>query len=274
MKLGAYEYLLKPLELSQLRQIVDRAVAISRLMHVPAVVAADESWTTGPTRLSAAVRRCRTCTRPSAASPPRTSGPHHRRERHGKELIARAVYQHSRRAAAPFLAINCAAIPEQLLESELFGHEKGAFTGADRRRIGKFEQCSGGTIFLDEIGDMTALTQSKILRLLQDQPLRACRRRRDGADRRALLAATNVNLEAARRGGPVPPGFVLPSQRFTIPLPALRQRGDDLTFIGHALRPPLSGASWAARCRASLRSAGGRWGVYPWRERARVCRAC
>src|SRR5438874_13679405 len=70
----------------------------------------------------------------------------------GKELVARALYQHSSRAKAPFLALNCAAIPEQLLESELFGHEKGAFTGADRRRIGKFEQCNGGTLFLDEIG--------------------------------------------------------------------------------------------------------------------------
>ena len=87
----------------------------------------------------------------------------------GKELVARAIYQHSRRAAGPFLAINCAAIPETLLESELFGHEKGAFTGADRKRIGKFEQCNGGTLFLDEIGDMTPLTQAKMLRVLQDR---------------------------------------------------------------------------------------------------------
>src|SRR5262249_34414460 len=87
----------------------------------------------------------------------------------GKELVARALYQHSRRAAGPFLAINCAAIPEQLLESELFGHERGAFTGGDRRRIGKFEQCSGGTLFLDEVGDMSPLTQTKMMRLLQEQ---------------------------------------------------------------------------------------------------------
>ncbi len=86
----------------------------------------------------------------------------------GKEMIARAIYQHSRRSKGPFLAINCAALPESLLESELFGHERGSFTGADRRRIGKFEQVDGGTIFLDEIGDMTPATQSKVLRLLQD----------------------------------------------------------------------------------------------------------
>src|SRR5437899_12262513 len=82
----------------------------------------------------------------------------------GKELVARAIYQHSRRSDKPFLAINCAAIPETLLESELFGHERGAFTGAERRRIGKFEQCSGGTLFLDEVGEMTPMTQVKTLR--------------------------------------------------------------------------------------------------------------
>ena len=85
----------------------------------------------------------------------------------GKELVARAIYHHSDRAQQPFLAVNCAAIPEQLLESELFGHEKGAFTGATVQRIGKFEQCNRGTIFLDEIGDMTPATQTKILRVLQ-----------------------------------------------------------------------------------------------------------
>jgi DNA-binding NtrC family response regulator len=166
MKLGAYEYLLKPLELPQLRQVVDRALAISRAMHVPAVVV--EEGPGGPLeddRADAIVGRCpamqavyKGIGRVAAQDVPvlitGESGT-------GKELVARAIYQHSRRANGPFLAVNCAALPETLLESELFGHEKGAFTGADRRRIGKFEQVSGGTLFLDEIGDMSPALQAK-----------------------------------------------------------------------------------------------------------------
>src|SRR5437879_4020616 len=115
----------------------------------------------------------------------------------GKELVARAIYHHSGRSEQSFLAINCAAIPEQLLESELFGHEKGAFTGATAQRIGRFEQCNKGTIFLDEIGDMTPATQTKILRVLQsgtfervggNTPIRVDVR---------VIAATNKPLEEA-----------------------------------------------------------------------------
>src|SRR5262249_58715452 len=87
----------------------------------------------------------------------------------GKELVARAMYQHGARANAPFLALNCAAIPETLLESELFGHEKGAFTGADRRHVGKFEQVNGGTLFLDVLGDMPLALQAQIQRVLQEE---------------------------------------------------------------------------------------------------------
>jgi transcriptional regulator with GAF, ATPase, and Fis domain len=114
----------------------------------------------------------------------------------GKEMVARAIYHYSRRADRPFLAINCAAIPESLLESELFGHEKGAFTGAERRRVGKFEQCHKGTLFLDETGDMTPLTQTRVLRVLQEQQFE-----RDGGGETIrtdvqVIAATNRDLES------------------------------------------------------------------------------
>jgi len=155
----------------------------------------------------------------------------------GKELVARAIYQHSRRATGPFLAINCAAIPEQLLESELFGHEKGAFTGADRKRIGKFEQCTGGTLFLDEIGDMTPLTQTKILRVLQDQ----CFERVGGNEtiqtNVRLIAATNRDLEKMVAEGTFRSDLYYRLSVFTIKLPALRERGDDLPqLLDHFLK--------------------------------------
>ena len=114
----------------------------------------------------------------------------------GKELVARAIYHHSRRSQGPFLAINCAAIPESLLESELFGHERGAFTGADRRRIGKFEQCHGGTLFLDEVGDMAPHTQAKILRLIQEGRFERLGGNESISVDVRILAATNQDLDA------------------------------------------------------------------------------
>ena len=113
----------------------------------------------------------------------------------GKELVARAIYHHSRRAARPFLAINCAALPESLIESELFGHERGAFTGADRQRIGKFEQCHDGTIFLDEIGDMPLAAQAKVLRQLQEQQFERVGGQETIRTHVRIIAATNQDLE-------------------------------------------------------------------------------
>jgi two-component system nitrogen regulation response regulator GlnG len=149
----------------------------------------------------------------------------------GKELVARAIYHYSKRAGAPFLAINCAAIPENLLESELFGHEKGAFTGADRRRIGKFEQAGGGTLFLDEIGDMTPLTQAKILRVLQGQEFeRVGGNEPIKADVR-VVAATNRDLEKMVAEGTFRADLYYRLNVYTISLPALRDRGDDLPLL-------------------------------------------
>src|SRR3984885_9686806 len=170
MKEGAYDYLFKPLDLHQLRRVVDGALEVVRRMREPAVLpetAADSDAEGTIVGACPAMREVyKAIGRVAAQAVPvlitGESGT-------GKELVARAIYQHGPRAKAPFLALNCAAIPEQLLESEVFGHEKGAFTGADRKRIGKFEQCHGGTIFLDEVGDMAPIVQGKVLRLLQDQ---------------------------------------------------------------------------------------------------------
>jgi two-component system nitrogen regulation response regulator GlnG len=169
MKLGAYDYVVKPLDPHALRQMIQRAMEISRLMLVPAKVGnVDAGCDTAEDILIGKCPEMQEVYKAIGRVAPQNvtvlilgeSGT-------GKELVARAIYHYSIRLNRPFLAINCAAIPETLLESELFGHEKGSFTGADHKRIGKFEQCSGGTLFLDEIGDMTPLTQTKILRVLQ-----------------------------------------------------------------------------------------------------------
>jgi two-component system nitrogen regulation response regulator GlnG len=155
----------------------------------------------------------------------------------GKELVARAIYQHGPRAKAPFLALNCAAIPEQLLESELFGHEKGAFTGADRRRIGKFEQVSGGTLFLDEIGDMPLALQAKMLRLLQEQSFERVGGNETVRTDVRLIAATHRDLKAGSEEGKFRPDLYYRLGVFTIHLPPLRERGDDLPLLArHYLR--------------------------------------
>ncbi|HET6425646.1 MAG TPA: sigma-54 dependent transcriptional regulator [Planctomycetaceae bacterium] len=231
MKLGAFDYLLKPLELAPLEALVNRAFEISRLMRVPAQIQ-DESPQEGADII---IGRCAPM-QEIYKSIGRIAPQHVTvlilgETGTGKELIARAIYQHSRRAAGPFLAVNCAAIPETLLESELFGYEKGAFTGADRRRIGKFEQCSGGTLFLDEIGDMSPLTQAKILRVLQDQQFeRVGSNETIQADVR-IIAATNRDLQRMISEDEFRSDLYYRLSVFTITLPPLRERGDDLILL-------------------------------------------
>jgi len=239
MKLGAFDYLFKPLELPQLREVIDRALALSRLMHVPAVLAAELD--TIDERADAIIGRC-----PSMREVYKAIGRVASQDvivlisgetGTGKELVARAIYQHSRRASGPFLEINCAAIPEHLLESELFGHEKGAFTGADRRRIGKFEQCTGGTIFLDEVGDMSPLTQSKMLRLLEEQRFERLGGNEIIQTDVRIIAATNRDLESLVREEQFRQDLYYRLSVFTIHLPPLRERGEDLSLlIAHYLR--------------------------------------
>ncbi len=232
MKLGAYEYLLKPLELPALRRVIDRALEISRLMHVPAVLAESEPV---DDRADAIVGRCEAMQEVykaiGRAAPQEVTVLVTGESGTGKELVARALYQHSRRSAGPFLAINCAAIPEHLLESELFGHEKGAFTGAEQRRIGKFEQCSGGTIFLDEVADMAPLTQAKMLRLLQEQRFERVGSNETIQTNVRVLAASNQDLEALVARGKFRQDLFYRLSVFTLRLPPLRERGDDLALL-------------------------------------------
>jgi DNA-binding NtrC family response regulator len=238
MKQGAYDYLFKPLDLHQLRRVVGEALEVGRRMRAPAVVAETAA---DPDVEGAIVGSCpamrevyKAIGRVAAQTVPvlitGESGT-------GKELIARAIYQHGPRAKAPFLALNCAAIPEQLLESELFGHEKGAFTGADRRRIGKFEQVSGGTLFLDEVGDMPLALQAKMLRLLQEQSFERVGGNETVRTDVRLIAATHHDLKADAAEGKFRPDLYYRLGVFTIHLPPLRERGDDLPLlVQHYLR--------------------------------------
>jgi two-component system nitrogen regulation response regulator GlnG len=237
MKRGAFDYLLKPVDLHQLREVVARAVDLRRMQSVPAVFDAAGPEAEGDRIVgrSAVMQEVFKAVGRVTAQDVNVlitgeSGT-------GKELIARAVYQHSRRADRPFLAINCAAIPEGLLESELFGHEQGAFTGADRRRIGKFEQAHGGTIFLDEVGDMAPATQAKILRLLQQQQFERVGSGETVTVDVRVIAATNRDLEALVAAGTFRGDLLYRLNGFTIHLPPLRDRKDDLqVLIDHFLK--------------------------------------
>lgn len=146
----------------------------------------------------------------------------------GKELIARAIYQHSDRATQPFIAVNCAAIPETLLESELFGHEKGAFTGAEARRIGRFEQAIGGTIFLDEIGDMSPTTQAKLLRVLQEKEIQRVGGKETIPVDCRVIAATHRDLETAMSRKEFREDLFYRLNVIGLTIPPLRQRATDI----------------------------------------------
>ncbi len=231
MKRGAFEYLLKPVDLGQLRAVVNKAFDVSRLSRVPAVFEGAEDSNSadvivGRSAIMQDVYKAigRVASQDVNVLILGESGT-------GKELVARALYHHSARNRAAFLAVNCAAIPESLLESQLFGHERGAFTGADRRRIGIFEQATGGTIFLDEIGDMTPATQAKVLRLLQDQTFERVGGNETIHTNVRVISATNQNLEQMVAEGKFRQDLYYRLNVFTIHLPPLRERMEDLPML-------------------------------------------
>jgi two-component system nitrogen regulation response regulator GlnG len=238
MKLGAYDYLSKPLDSRQVRALVHRAIEIRRSNQAPAELpepSDDDDVREYLVGRSSAMQEVyksvgRVASQDVTVLIRGESGT-------GKELVARAIYQYSARSKGPFLAVNCAAIPESLLESELFGHEKGSFTGAESRRIGKFEQCSGGTLFMDEIGDMSPLVQSKVLRLLQEQTFERVGGNETIRTNVRIIVATHRDLDQMVKKGEFRADLYYRLNGFVIKLPPLRERTDDvLVLLQHFLR--------------------------------------
>lgn len=226
IKFGAFDYLLKPFEMEELLALVAKAVAAGRLMTETVELGEtkpDHAAIIGNSRAMQSIYKeiGRVAARPVPVLIRGETGT-------GKELVARAIYQHSTRASAPFVTINCAAIPETLLESELFGHERGAFTGAETRRIGRFEQADGGTIFLDEIGDMSPGTQVKLLRVLQEKTLQRLGGRDTVTVDVRVIAATHRDLEVAIREKQFREDLFYRLNVIAISLPALRERREDI----------------------------------------------
>ncbi|MCC9602118.1 sigma-54 dependent transcriptional regulator [Stieleria sp. JC731] len=232
-KLGAYDYLFKPLELVEVRSLLDKALNLSRMVRVQPALS-DDDLGDAPVG-EAIVGRCqamnevykaigRVASQNITVLLQGESGT-------GKEVVAQAIYHHSSRSNAPFQAINCAAIPDALLESEIFGHEKGAFTDANRQRIGKLEQVNGGTLFLDEVGDMSPMTQAKLLRVLQDQTFERVGSNDPIKVDVRIIAATNHNLKQLVSEGLFRSDLFFRLSVITIELPPLRNRDGDLPVL-------------------------------------------
>ena len=243
IKLGAYDYLRKPIDPPHLRVLLaNLSVHLTvneenqrlrrRLMH-----AGELGSLIGQASPMTRVLNLIQQVAPSAASVVIVgdSGT-------GKELAARTIHDLSPRRGGPYVAINCAALPETLMESELFGHERGAFTGADRRREGCFELADGGTLLLDEIGEMKAELQAKLLRVLEEQKIRRLGGSGEIAVDVRVLAATNRNLEAAIREGRFREDLYYRLNVFTLELPPLCERAEDIPLLVehflHEMQPP------------------------------------
>jgi len=230
-KLGAFDYILKPFDIPAMLTLIDQALEAGRLMRsrVEVNVGPDTAVPDaiiGHSDVMQEVYKSIGRVAPTDATVliRGESGT-------GKELVARAIYQHSQRGDKAFLVINCVAIPETLLESELFGYEKGAFTGASNRRVGKIEQANGGTIFLDEIGDMPMSIQAKILRLIQERSIE-----RLGGDRPIsvdvrIIAATNRNLEKSIDEERFREDLYYRLKVVTVNLPLLKDRQGDIPLL-------------------------------------------
>ena len=240
MKSGAFDYVQKPFEIEEMEVKIEKALEMRRMQNQIDYLRHAQGDIYDFDRIigsSGALEKVLGVVRKVAKS--NTTVLVRGETGTGKELIAGAVHHNSHRAARNFVKVNCAALQENLLESELFGHEKGAFTGADKQRIGRFEQADGGTLFLDEIGDMSPNTQAKILRVLQEHEFERLGGTRTIKVDVRLIAATNRDLPAMVEAGQFREDLYYRLNVVTMEMPPLRERKDDVAAAGQLLHPPV-----------------------------------
>ncbi len=266
MKDGAFDYVAKPFDNDELRSIIDKAVSASK-MQAKLHCGCGEKWNDTSDDKECIVgsspevlNMCKKIGQVAGSNlPVLITG----ETGVGKELTARAICQHSNRQDAPFMVVNCASLPDELVESELFGYETGAFTGAVKQRIGRFEQCNGGTLFLDEIGELPVAAQAKVLRVLQDGTFERLGSNKMLTTDVRLIAATNRNLDEMSGQGLFRPDLLHRINVLTIVIPPLRQRISDLSDLilyflsryGRQVYPPVEGITDEALEQLA---------VYPW----------
>src|SRR5688572_15837689 len=234
MKAGAFDYVQKPFEVEEMEVKIEKALEMRRMQHQIDYLRHAQGDIYDFDRIigsSGALDKVLSVVRKVARS--NTTVLVRGETGTGKELIAGAIHHNSHRAARNFIKVNCAALQENLLESELFGHEKGAFTGADKQRIGRFEQADGGTLFLDEIGDMSPNTQAKILRVLQEHEFERLGGTRTIKVDVRLIAATNRDLPSMVEAGAFREDLYYRLNVVTIEMPPLRERKEDVAALAH-----------------------------------------
>jgi len=261
MRDGAYDFIQKPIDLEHLQHLLARAMERNQLMRENIVLKEEYARRFGFPRIVGDHPAMKTVAKEMQRIAPTDatvlllgeSGT-------GKELFARAIHQLSPRATKPYIALNCAALPESLIENELFGHERGAFTGADTRRAGKFELANGGTVFLDEIGELPIGVQGKLLRVIEDKMVQRLGSSADLKVDVRLIAATNRDLEKAVEASEFRSDLYYRLAVIPLRIPSLRERGDDVLVLAdyfldrfqRELRKPHLALSAAAR--AALKS--------------------
>ena len=242
MKIGAFDYVQKPFEIEEMEVKIEKALEMKRMKHELDYLRGAQQDIYEFDRIvgsSAALQRVLDMVKKVAKS--NTTVLVRGETGTGKELIAGATHHNSLRAARNFVKVNCAALQENLLESELFGHEKGAFTGADKQRIGRFEQADGGTLFLDEIGDMSPSTQAKILRVLQEHEFERLGGTRTLRVDVRLIAATNRDLPGMVQSGQFREDLYYRLNVVSIEMPPLRERKDDIVPLANSFIRKFSG---------------------------------